>query len=88
MTNVMTVQNFEVMFWIFHTVGIFIIGNAQKCVAKIMELCSICFSQKEFCFLGYDAMESSESQMTYWRNKFPPSSGSKSKLSKKPAWSR
>jgi hypothetical protein len=35
MTNMVTVQNFEVMSFIFYTVGICIIGNAQKYVAKI-----------------------------------------------------
>jgi hypothetical protein len=40
---------------------------------------------EEFCLLGYDAVSSVESQSTFRRNMSPPSSGSKNKLSKKPA---
>jgi hypothetical protein len=38
---------------------------------------------EEFCLLGYNAMQSSESQLISWRNVLPPSWGSKSKPSKK-----
>jgi hypothetical protein len=37
-----------------------------------------------FCLLGYNALHSTESQLTFQRNMLPPSSGSKNKLSKKP----
>jgi hypothetical protein len=33
---------------------------------------------KEFCLLGYNAVQPGESQLTFWRNISPPSSGSRS----------
>jgi hypothetical protein len=44
-----------------------------------------CDGTEEFCLLGYNAVQSGESQLMLWRKILPPSSGSKSKLSKKPA---
>jgi hypothetical protein len=40
----------------------------------------------EFSFLGYNAVQSVESQSTFRRNMLLPSSGSYNKSSKKPAW--
>jgi hypothetical protein len=38
---------------------------------------------EEFYLLGYNAVQSVESQLMVWRNTLPPSSGSKNKPSKK-----
>jgi hypothetical protein len=40
---------------------------------------------EEFYLLGYNAMQSNESQKTFWRNMSPPSSRSRNKPCKKPA---
>jgi hypothetical protein len=37
--------------------------------------------EEEFCLLGYDGVWSIESQLTFWRDMPPPSSGLKNKLS-------
>jgi hypothetical protein len=42
---------------------------------------------EEFCILGYNAVKSVDSQLTFRRNMSPPSSGSNSKPSEIPAWS-
>jgi hypothetical protein len=42
---------------------------------------------EEFCHLGYNAVQSVESQLTFRRNMSLPSSGSKNNPSKKPVWS-
>jgi hypothetical protein len=39
---------------------------------------------EEFYLLGYNAVQSAESQQMFWRNRSPPSLGSKKKPSKKP----
>jgi hypothetical protein len=41
---------------------------------------------EEFCLLEHNAVYSAESQPTFRKNMSPSSSGSKSKLRKKPAW--
>jgi hypothetical protein len=41
------------------------------------------FNAEEFCLLGYNAMQSIESPLAFWRNMSPPSSRSKKKPSKK-----
>jgi hypothetical protein len=40
----------------------------------------IAVTVKNFCLLGYNAMESDQSQPVFWRNLSPPSSGLKSEL--------
>jgi hypothetical protein len=40
---------------------------------------------EEFCHLGYNFVQSVESQLTFWRNMLPPSLRSKNNSSKKPA---
>jgi hypothetical protein len=39
-------------------------------------------------FVTYDAMQSKESQLTFWTNILPPSPGLKTEQSKKPEWNR
>jgi hypothetical protein len=50
----------------------------------IMQLTLANYWFEEYCLLGYNAVQSVESQQTFRRNVSPPSSGSKDKASKKP----
>jgi hypothetical protein len=64
-------------------------GNKRK--AKIIFLkifflgCYRSGGHDVFCLLGYNAVQSIESQPTFRRNMSPPSSGSEKEPSKKPA---
>jgi hypothetical protein len=51
-------------------------NGQKKCIA---------ISKDEYCLLGYNAVKSGGCQPTFERNTSPPSSGQKSKPSKKPA---
>jgi hypothetical protein len=42
-------------------------------------------SHEEFYLVGYTAMQTTESQLIFWRNMLPVSSGSKNNPSKTPA---
>jgi hypothetical protein len=46
----------------------------------------VTYLQVEFYLLGYNAVQCVGSQPTFWRNMSPPSSVSKNKLHKIPAW--